>query len=444
MVDTRDRGGGDRTRTRWGSRGARPVLAGLQPPVVALLPRQGHGRTRRSGLDRVARGGQRASIASRAASSISVGGCSRSPPGGGSTTSAPASAATGSSERHDEWRAPRHRPVGRRRVGSGGGARPGAGAGALVARRSGRGGAAAGGGRSQRHRGREHHRAPRGHRPCARPPRSEATGRAIRCNGNACSNDVCIVTGDDHNTDALIAALRSPALPAERAGEAAAVTAMLGALASDSRLHATPSRSWHRHRRSHGGQSGGRRSCGRRPRGLSTPRPARRARWSRPIPPTARHAGAVTGDDPLSGSSADNTNGADAGRVRWRRRSTGGGERRHARRCPADRGDATRRRGDHRPHTRRSAPSGNHGGRRSRRWPTAPFRRAPRRTTASDVAEAAQSAVHRADRRTGRQPAGGEARHDAWPTSPRSRLDGPAKLDAGGTSRRRRRSPRRR
>jgi hypothetical protein len=39
------------------------------------------------------------------------------------------------------------------------------------------------------------------------------------------------VTGDDHNTDALIAALRSPALPAERAGEAAAVTAMLGVLA---------------------------------------------------------------------------------------------------------------------------------------------------------------------------------------------------------------------
>jgi hypothetical protein len=39
------------------------------------------------------------------------------------------------------------------------------------------------------------------------------------------------VTGDDHDTDALIAALRSPALPAERAGEAAAVTAMLGVLA---------------------------------------------------------------------------------------------------------------------------------------------------------------------------------------------------------------------
>jgi len=39
------------------------------------------------------------------------------------------------------------------------------------------------------------------------------------------------VTGDDHNTDALIAALRSPALPAERAGEAAAVTAMLGVIA---------------------------------------------------------------------------------------------------------------------------------------------------------------------------------------------------------------------
>ena len=39
------------------------------------------------------------------------------------------------------------------------------------------------------------------------------------------------MTGDDHNTDALIAALRSPALPAERIGEAAAVTAMLGVLA---------------------------------------------------------------------------------------------------------------------------------------------------------------------------------------------------------------------
>ena len=39
------------------------------------------------------------------------------------------------------------------------------------------------------------------------------------------------MTGDDHNTDALIAALRSPALPAERAGEAAAVTAMFGAIA---------------------------------------------------------------------------------------------------------------------------------------------------------------------------------------------------------------------
>jgi hypothetical protein len=39
------------------------------------------------------------------------------------------------------------------------------------------------------------------------------------------------VTGDDHNTDALIAALRSPALPAEQAGEAAAVAAMLGAVA---------------------------------------------------------------------------------------------------------------------------------------------------------------------------------------------------------------------
>jgi hypothetical protein len=39
------------------------------------------------------------------------------------------------------------------------------------------------------------------------------------------------VTGDDHNTDALIAALRSPALPAERAGEAAAVSAMLGVIA---------------------------------------------------------------------------------------------------------------------------------------------------------------------------------------------------------------------
>jgi hypothetical protein len=34
------------------------------------------------------------------------------------------------------------------------------------------------------------------------------------------------VTGEDHNTDALVAALRSPALPAEQVGEAAAVAAM--------------------------------------------------------------------------------------------------------------------------------------------------------------------------------------------------------------------------
>ncbi|MFP5487099.1 MAG: hypothetical protein ACLGHQ_02175 [Acidimicrobiia bacterium] len=40
------------------------------------------------------------------------------------------------------------------------------------------------------------------------------------------------MTGDDH-TDALIAALRSPALPSEHAGEAAAVTAMIDALSAD-------------------------------------------------------------------------------------------------------------------------------------------------------------------------------------------------------------------
>ncbi len=37
------------------------------------------------------------------------------------------------------------------------------------------------------------------------------------------------MTGEDHNTDALIAALRSPALPAEQVGEAAAVLAMFRA-----------------------------------------------------------------------------------------------------------------------------------------------------------------------------------------------------------------------
>jgi hypothetical protein len=40
------------------------------------------------------------------------------------------------------------------------------------------------------------------------------------------------VTGEDHDTDALIAALTSPALPSERVGEDAAVTAMIGALSS--------------------------------------------------------------------------------------------------------------------------------------------------------------------------------------------------------------------
>lgn len=40
------------------------------------------------------------------------------------------------------------------------------------------------------------------------------------------------MTGEDHNTDALVAALRSPALPAEQVGEAAAVTAMLEVLAA--------------------------------------------------------------------------------------------------------------------------------------------------------------------------------------------------------------------
>jgi hypothetical protein len=42
------------------------------------------------------------------------------------------------------------------------------------------------------------------------------------------------VTGEDHDTDALIAALRSPALPSEQVGEDAAVAAMLDALSASS------------------------------------------------------------------------------------------------------------------------------------------------------------------------------------------------------------------
>ncbi|MEJ7799521.1 MAG: hypothetical protein WKF60_03325, partial [Ilumatobacter sp.] len=37
------------------------------------------------------------------------------------------------------------------------------------------------------------------------------------------------MTGTDHNTNALVAVLRSPALPAEQVGEAAAVTLMVDA-----------------------------------------------------------------------------------------------------------------------------------------------------------------------------------------------------------------------
>ncbi len=40
------------------------------------------------------------------------------------------------------------------------------------------------------------------------------------------------MTSEDHNSDALIAALRSPALPAEQVGEAAAVTAMFEVLST--------------------------------------------------------------------------------------------------------------------------------------------------------------------------------------------------------------------
>jgi hypothetical protein len=42
------------------------------------------------------------------------------------------------------------------------------------------------------------------------------------------------VTGEDHNTDAIVAALRSPVLPAEQVGETAAMTAMLGVLQAGS------------------------------------------------------------------------------------------------------------------------------------------------------------------------------------------------------------------
>jgi hypothetical protein len=42
------------------------------------------------------------------------------------------------------------------------------------------------------------------------------------------------VTSEDHNTDAIVSALRSPALPSEQVGEAAAMTAMLGVLQAGS------------------------------------------------------------------------------------------------------------------------------------------------------------------------------------------------------------------
>ena len=54
------------------------------------------------------------------------------------------------------------------------------------------------------------------------------------------------MTGEDHDTDALIAALRSPALPSERVGEDVAVTAMLDALSA---APARPTPTGHRSRR---------------------------------------------------------------------------------------------------------------------------------------------------------------------------------------------------
>jgi hypothetical protein len=119
------------------------------------------------------------------------------------------------------------------------------------------------------------------------------------------------VTGDDHNTDALIAALRSPALPAERAGEAAAVTAMLGALA---RIPAST-----RFRAGRGiaiavvtvaslgvggfaaAGPGVFQAAANKARSLVTPDSA-----------DTEDAGAANGDDPLSGSQPDDTNGGDA------------------------------------------------------------------------------------------------------------------------------------
>jgi hypothetical protein len=50
------------------------------------------------------------------------------------------------------------------------------------------------------------------------------------------------VTGEDHHTDAMIAALRSPALPTEQAGEAAAVSAMLETISASSPAGSTWSR----------------------------------------------------------------------------------------------------------------------------------------------------------------------------------------------------------
>ena len=221
-------------------------MARLQPPAAALLPRQGHGRARRSGFDGVARGRQRGlhrfeggepefrrwlfTIAARRRID---------------DIRASRSVATSSNARHaSEWRATRSAaPVGRRRFR--------ARAGRSIERSS--------------------------SDPVTLPPdqaeavllrvvadlsvvrgrpiigRREGTVRVLVHRGlkrlaersvvteSPVRNDVCIVTGDDHTTDALIAALRSPALPAERAGEAAAVTAMLGVLGTGSRqVHAIP------------------------------------------------------------------------------------------------------------------------------------------------------------------------------------------------------------
>src|SRR5262245_57670159 len=206
-----------------------------------------------------------------------------------------------------------HDAVGGRRIRPGPGARAGVGPGPVAAARPGRSGAAAGRRRSQRRRSCQHPGPSRGHRPCAGASRPETPSRAIRCNGIACSNDVCIVTGDDHNTDALIAALRSPALPAERAGEAAAVTAMLGALAR------TPAST--RFRASRGIAIAAVTVASLGVGGLAAAGPgvfqaaagkARSLVTSDSTNDNERDNGAVNGNDPPGGSSPDNTPGLGA------------------------------------------------------------------------------------------------------------------------------------